>query len=473
MNHRRITIAVVSGLLLEIINKISPLLILHHAQKALGLTDFGWAQYQLAVFEAVQPLIVFGFPNYALAESGAKGDLASKSVFTHVFVLKAINGLLVIIGFVGMTSWRDGVSLDRFAAGVLTLLVVSAVTDTYWFTILRHKLAAMSLVSSLVRVIFLGLILICVASPDDRGLFVVLSILPNALVAVGTGFYAYRQLGFIKIDGQRLRQILRGALPFALIVLLTTLLDRADLFLVESWFGLSAAGVYAGPAKVAQSLSFLISALALPFYAETLKLQDQKSLGKHAALSIWLLSALLAPVMFGTPFIDRQIIQLIFPGSAQSAEYLLSWLCLSMFGNLFVAVYGLQILMSKSRPWPVVGGALMALVTLVGVGYLTKAAFGLQALALAMVLAKLVFGGFCAVRARSELARLPWRPLFMPMLAGMAMGGGLALLRLDSLWAQTACGGVLYMASLITLNYREVRQILQHPKFSRWRRLFS
>ena len=470
MNHRRITIAVVSGLVLEIINKISPLLILHHAQQSLGLSDFGWAQYQIAFFEVIQPLIVFGFPNFALAESGTKGEREVKSLFTHLLMLKIANALIVTIVFLGFKLWRYGYTPDWFAAGILLVTVLASISDSYWFVILRHKLAALSLINAFLRVACLGLIFALIQSPVDRGLFVVLSLIPNFLVAIGSGFYAYRELGLAAWQRAKLIPILRGALPFAFIVLLTTLLDRLDLFLVDSWFGLTAAGVYAGPSKIVQSLSFLISALALPFYAEILKVQDPKSLWQHTALSVWLLSALVAPIVFGVPFIEGDLIALIFPGSVQAGNRLLSLLSVSMIGNILLAVYGLQILMSKARPWPVVGGAILGLVTLVTFAGLAKASLGLQALAIGMACAKLVMGVFCAQRARKELPSWPWRPLLTPMLAGAIMALGLHQLKLGGLVAPIVTGAGLYALSLLIFNYRELRDIVRHPKFPRFRR---
>lgn len=475
INHRRISIAIASSLLLELINKISPLLILHHAQKSLGLAEFGWAQYQLAFFESVQPLIVYGFANFSLAAAGATRDEPSelRALFSHVFVLKAVNAVFVIAGFILVAKLRLHYALDRFAAFLLLLTTVSAVADAYWLCIAKHKLASLSLISGLIRVGFLGLILLLIDSAADKETFVTLSMLPNAIVALGTGIFAYRSLGFTQLDKARLKRTLLGSTPFAAIILLITLLDRADLFLVKQWFGLAPAGVYAGPAKIVQSLSFLISALALPFYAEILKLQDEQSLRKHTALSMWCLSVLIAPLMFGMPFIDRELLALVFPSSVQAGDHLLSLLALSMLGNLLLSVFGLQILMSKSRPWPVVLGALLALATLVVTSVSLKETAGLKAVALGMVLAKLAVGGFCLLSARAFLPRIPWMPLLKPLTAGAGMALALYLCAFDGLMLNLACGGLVYTLCLLSTNRRELVEILQHPRLARLRRFLA
>jgi hypothetical protein len=45
IHRRRLGISIASGLLMEGLHKLSPLLILYHAQKYLGLSAFGSAQF--------------------------------------------------------------------------------------------------------------------------------------------------------------------------------------------------------------------------------------------------------------------------------------------------------------------------------------------------------------------------------------------------------------------------------------------
>jgi O-antigen/teichoic acid export membrane protein len=456
INHRRISLAVSANLFLELINKISPLLILHHAQKSLGLAGFGWAQYQLALFETLQPFITYGFPNFAMAQAKDNDPDAMRSLSTHIFALKSINALLVI----GFFILQQGGQLDLLTAGILTLVVVSCVFDAFWLCVVRHKLVWVSLSSGILRLISLGLILFLVRQPEDQELFLMLSILPMALISLATGFYAYSTLAFSRISMARLRHILFQATPYALLIFLITLLDRLDIFLVEHWFGIESAGVYAGPARITLSVAMLLSALALPFFAETRRIEDRESLYQHVNLSVWLLSASIAPLLFGLPFVETTLIEVMFPRQPASAEGILSLLSFSLIGSIFLSVFGVQILLAKGKVWEPLKAVVAGLIIVPLLMMLLQQRGELFGVAFSMVIGKIAVGLLCLYLARDLLLKFPFASFFKPMLAAAGMGVALFFLGSEIFVVNVLAGALIYIALLVIGNYQELRALL-------------
>ena len=469
INHRRISLTIASSLFLEVINKISPLLILHHAQKTLGLPDFGWAQIQLALFETLQPLVTYGFASYALAETSSKGDETPhlQNLFSHIFVAKIINAALVSILYLASLHARGSV-IDATSLGILAIVMLAGVFDFYWIAVVKHKIANISLISGLFRIISLIAILTFVKDPGDKALFVGLSLIPNALISIGTGLISFRFLKFSRLAWPRIKEIFYKASPFALLVLVITILERADIFAVERSYGLAVAGAYAGPAKVVQSLSMVISSLSLPFFAEILKVNDRDTLAKHVSLSLWCLSALIAPIVFGMPFIEADVIHILFTNVSSSVDHIVSLLSVGMIGTIFVSVFGLQLLMAKGRPWPIVKACLVYVVLVPLAIWMGRDQFGLQAVALSVIVGKILVGLACLYAAKGYLPKIPWLTFFKPFMAGACMGLVLWLSHLDGLILNIAVGGVAYAIAMLVSNFREFKEIAKHPRLKRY-----
>jgi O-antigen/teichoic acid export membrane protein len=177
-----------------------------------------------------------------------------------------------------------------------------------------------------------------------------------------TGIFALKDLHFTKIVYSKLKEIAFKSTPYALVIVFTTLLDRIDLFLVERWFGLEAAGVYAGPAKIIQSITLLVIGIAVPIYAELLKVDDKEDLSKHIGLSLWITTTIVSPIIFGIPFIEHDVLGIVFTDLPSSADGLLTIQSLGLIGSILIVVFGFQLLMSKSKPWAIISGALVALI---------------------------------------------------------------------------------------------------------------
>ncbi|HYX31496.1 MAG TPA: polysaccharide biosynthesis C-terminal domain-containing protein [Oligoflexus sp.] len=463
INHRRISLAIGANLILEVINKISPLLILHHAQKSLGLADFGWAQFQIAFIESVQPFISFGFANFALAHAKDNEPSELRSLLSHLLTLKAFNAGLVLVFFL----FQDMSSFDPASLAILLVVLISWVFEAFWLCIVRDKLIVVSLATGLLRALSLVLILLLVRQPEDRLLFVLLSIVPSAIIAFGTGTYAYLKLSFSRVSWTRLRQVLVQSTPFAIVVLFATLLDRLDIFTAEQLFGAAGTGIYSGPARVILSVSMVLSSLALPFFAETRKIEDADSLYKHIVMSLWFMTVLIAPLVFGLPWVEAPLVDLLFPKLPASASGLFSLLSISLIGSVLLSVFGVQLLLAKGRPWAVVGAIFIGLLVIPVFSYVFQKKLGLHGVAMALVLAKIAVGFAVVYCARCYLPRLPWKPFFKPMLAGAGMWLTLSLIRPSSLWVALPVGALSYGLCLLISSWKEFHELISLVKARR------
>ncbi len=473
INRRRISVAIVSGFFLELVNKISPLFILHHAEKTLGLQNFGLAQYQLACLEALQPLVTYGFINYAIqAVSQAQGDgfASRREVVAHTLLLKAVLATLVLFTYGFSKFWLTG---DYQSFYLLAVVLFATVIDSFWLLIVDHRLAQASLAAGVLRLINLGLIFFLVNSPSDMLLFVLLSLLPNLLLAIGSGIYALFRARPRQWQFATCRAILIKSTPFALVTLVSTLFDRLDIFAMRNFFDLTLAGAYAGPQKIIQSVALMVGALAAPFYAEVVHLTDKASIYSHVKLSIWVMMVVVAPLVFGTYFVEQEVLQVVFTNLAGMLPHTLAILAVSMIGSVLLATFGLQVLLGKGAPWAVFKALLIGLAVTSLIVVLAVSTKVLWLVPFAMVFGKILSGMMCVFSARSYLSSLPVAAFVKPCIAGFAMAVALLLLPKLSLLATLLTGGFVYFLTLYGVSQQEVHELSQVPKIRRlliWRR---
>jgi len=473
INRRRLSLTIASGLIVETINKVSPLLILHHAQKYLGLAAFGWAQYGVALLETLQPLVAFGYTNYAMAEVGRAGGAMDRcrQLFSHMTVLKILHAVLVIASCLIWTQWQnsDGHLNENFA--LLALILGSTAIDAIWFGMVKQKLALFTLLGGLARIFSLLAILYLVRTPDDKHLFMILILIPNVIIALTSGFFALKELQFSRIIPKQLWEVFRGATPYALIAIILILYDRYDLFLVERWFGLESAGAYSGPSKVVQSLIALTGSVVMAFYAEMVRVQDRESLFKHAALSLWCLMAITTPIVFGAPFVETEAMQLLFTHHTPEADGIFSLLSIGIIGNVVITVFGLQLLQLKGKPWLLIQALLLGLLVGPLLAYILRDHLGIKAAAWAVLSSKALSATLAVIYARPLIGRIPWSSLSRTLLAGAAMALVLMLAGPTGLILKLLLGAFVYLFTLVILNRAQVWQVLHHPKIARyWRR---
>ncbi len=456
---------------MEGLNKIAPLLILYHAQKYLGLAAFGSAQFGIAWLEIAQSLVAFGYANYAVAAISRGQD--SVPILSHVTALKIMQMLLVLFGIAAWSFWQKSAHPLQNYFLLLLFLLTATVLDASWLALARLKLAYFSAFSIILRLGSLFAIFFWVRAPEDKQLFMLLLLAPHFLMALATSYFAWTRLGWSPIEPHALPQIWRAALPFAAISFLLMLQDRFDLFLMERWFGLEAAGAYAGPAKVVQSLAALGTSVVAAFSAEIVQVKDRESLARHSAFSLWCMLAIATPIVFGAPFVETEAMRLLFTHEAPEAHGIFSWLCLSIIGQVFITVFGLQLLQLKGEPWRLFLCLIPGLLLGPLLAWLLRTTYGWPVMAWAVVLSKGLAACLVVLAARPIIGAVPWSPIFRTLAAGACMALVLYGIVLQGMLLNLIVGGIVYLSCLALLNRQKVSWVLNHPKVSRyWRGMF-
>jgi O-antigen/teichoic acid export membrane protein len=456
---------------MEALNKISPLLILYHAQKYLGLAAFGSAQFGIAWLEIVQSLVAFGYANYAVAAMSRGQD--SAPILSHVTALKIMQMLLVLFGVTILSLWQSPSHPVQNYFLLLVLLLTGTVLDASWLALARQKLAYFSAFSIILRLGSLVVIFLWVRAPQDKELFMLLLLTPHVLMALATAYFAWTRLGWSPLRAKSLPLIWRAALPFAAISFLLMLQDRFDLFLIERWFGLEAAGAYAGPAKVVQSLAALGTSVVAAFSAEMVQVKDRDSLARHTALSLWCMLAIATPIVFGAPFVETEMMRLLFTHELRETHGIFSWLCLSIIGQVFITVFGLQVLQLKGEPWRLFLCLIPGLILGPLLAWILRTSYGWQVMAWAVVLSKGLAACLVVIVARPITGSVPWSPILRTLAAGACMALVLYGIVLQGILANLIVGGIVYLSCLALLNRQKVSWVLHHPKIARyWRGLF-
>ncbi|MCX6130167.1 MAG: oligosaccharide flippase family protein [Proteobacteria bacterium] len=474
INRRRLSLTIASGLVVEAINKVSPLLILHHAQKTLGLAAFGWAQYGIAIIESLIPLVAFGYTNFAIAEAGSAEHplIRAKQVLSPIAILKLVHALSVLVAFFVWQNLHQGRFQLESNSWFLILMLGSVTLDSLWFCILNQKLASFNILGGLLRICSLLAILAWVKNPNQAFHFLVLIMLPNALISAASGFYSFRHLGFARLVPADMKRFFLGSIPFASIAIILTLYERFDLFLIERWFGLEALGAYSGPARVVQSLIMLINSVVLAFYAEMVRINDRESLFKHTQLSLWSLMALATPIAFGASFVEKDALNLIFTHTSPLADGVFGLLSAGMIGNALIAVFGLQLLQIKGKPWKLILALILGFLIGPPIAWLLRDSLGLLAASVAVLASKTIAAALSLLFARPLIAKIPWNSLTRTLLAGLFMALGLKLCQPKGLIWTLSLGAIFYGTALIALNREQIMLGLQHPKIAAWRRKF-
>ncbi|RZA13125.1 MAG: hypothetical protein EOP10_30280, partial [Proteobacteria bacterium] len=217
MNNRRLSLTLLIGMLVEVINKLSPLLILHQVQDKLGLEYFGIVQAQIAHLDTLQPLVLFGYTHYVLASIAAnKRDISKqRQIFSETLILRAGHGLILLaaIFLFGYPPDSQPLQFSPFFF-YLVLTVLSGVFDCSWYYLLTQKVMRFSLIGGLLRILSLVAIFVFVKDQSDGGAFIVISILPNLIMMVWSSLYAYRELGFVPVRLAAVQRVFRQALPY-------------------------------------------------------------------------------------------------------------------------------------------------------------------------------------------------------------------------------------------------------------------
>ncbi len=468
LHKKRISITILTGLFVEFLNKIAPLVIIHIAQKRLGLEKFGYALFGISVIELVIPFITFGYNQYGTITAGREPESIRK-LMSNIFVLKFLH-LLFLLGFL-YSFFLFSPTYRIYFPMMLPLgtLLLFGVFETIWVQSASQKVAVSNLSYGFCRIISLVLILRFIQDSQDAVLFAILSLVSNAIINIFSVAYTFRSFSLIRPSWLSMRVIFKKSQPFAVIALLTIVSDRMDIFLAEHFGGLSGAGYYAGCARLGHSLIQIASTIIIAFFSEMVSVPSKESMKAHMTTSLWVLCFFLSPIIFGVWFVDGELLSFVFDENFRTVGRLLSWLFLSATFSLITTSFGQQILLLNGQ----VKTYALALILGIIISFVgtTLAGGGLYAIAISMCIGK-SFTSCYVMMAAKKIIDLPLGSILLKTLGpGIIMAIGLYFLHLDGFFKTVSTGAILYCISGYWMNRRDFSTFFTH--FRRWLKTLS
>ena len=453
---RRIITTLGSGVVVEILNKIAPLLIIFLAQSKLGLESFGYALFGISVMEVAVAWVNFGYSNYGIIEV-QKGPKVLASVFPSVVILKSLHFLIVtlVLGFVFYLT----PGYRQYFLLILSLSAVNFATvlDSVWVYAARQKLSTANLLLGGSRLLSLVLIVVFVQKPEDALLFAVLTMMAPAVFGLLTFGFTYQKALANLPSVSDVARVFKGALPFAGAVIVSILLDRLDVVYAESLGGAAGAGIYAGCVRIAHSLTQTANAILSTFFSEAVTTLGARREDRylHISLSFWTLMMLLSPALFGVWFVGEELLYLLFgsafAGAGNILGILIGGVCVSLVFNTF----GQQVLMIEGRVRVYNYALLLSLLGASVFAYIGGKLGGFVGIAVGMLCGKLLGCSLVLWAARRFLPQLPWQEALLTLLPGLGMASFLFVFKVTGMVHQLFWGASVFALIAFLLNRKK------------------
>lgn len=470
MNRKRIALTLFMAFLGEIANKVVPLVNLHVVASRLGVEAFGLAQYALWLLEWGIVFTTFGFAQLGPAmlrdaKSGHEERLVNGSVIVARFFL----ALVAVLVFVIAVQTTEQLVVYRTAVYSSLFIVLASAFESVWILAAKQKLAVLSMISMVVKILSILAVFLMVNDRDDAVLFVIITNTVNATIAIASFVVARNMVGFAWPSKHEVLSALKKSTPFALAILVFMLVDRFDLYLVENYFGTAATGLYSSASKLIGSVTPIIASTSAVFYSEMLAHSDTATIESLLKSSLFWVLSLIAPISGVMILFGKEILTIIFGPEYSAAADILSVLS---FGTLFftaIIVFGFQLLAIKRRWLPLVIALVSGLILGAAGGYTSILSAQLSGIALAAVLAKSVAAliliasaiSLWKIRFRSVLLGFFWPllpTLLLALLVTLVMRWGLMP---SSPLVMIFLLAAAYLALFISLNIREARILSQ------------
>ena len=461
MDIKRISITVLSGVFIEFLNKVAPLIIIFVIQRRIGVNSFGYAMFGISMVELFLPLVVFGYSHSGsvrLAELRHNPAEAGKFI-SDIVMLRLIHATLVCLIFTGCTLALPGYHKYQLLAFCLSFSFFAASCEVMWVFMAIQNMAVFNLCIGVGRLLGLVLILVFVQNKDHGLRYAFLSLLSNAAINIITFFLISKSFPLCRPSLRRMKSIFSHSVPFALILGLTGFLDRADMLLVERSGGPEAAGLYAGPARIAHSLTQISNAIILAFFSEMMILRDPATIRKHLLLGTLILISWCAPVISGGFFVAEELLDFLFGSEYREARWLFIILLFNMMTGSLILAFGMQILILHKRTgfltFSLAAGALVILIPLLP----GKILWSSESIALIVVAGKCLSLSLISYKVRDILKYFPWGAIGSGLLPSVMMSLALWIFRPQNFVLTILGGAVICVLSAMLIHRNRFGEI--------------
>lgn len=467
MDKKRIATTVSSGILVEILNKIAPLVILFIIQRRLGIDAFGYAMFGISMVELFLPLVVFGYGHYGSIELSKLKHSPHKAgqLISNIIILRSIHAIILALALIACTYIFPSYHMYQLMALSLSYSFFAASFELMWAFMAIQKMAIFNLFISIGRIASLIIIVIFVEDSRHGLRFAVLSLLSNAAISIFSSLLIIKDFPLKPPDLNSMKLIFRRSAPYALVIALTGLLDRLDMFVIERVAGVTGAGLYAGPARLSHSLTQIANAIILAFFSEMVIINQSSAIRKHLTLGSTILISWCAPVVVGGYFVAGDLLAFLFGNEYHDHAQVLNILLLSMTLGSLILAYGLQVLVLHKKLRYLTLSLATGVILAIPLSYGLGSGYGPEGVAAAIMSGKLVALILIIRKVAKILNFFPLQAIMKSLIPSMVMGAGLLMYQPDSFLLTIALGSFYYIVSGMLVHRNQLSGI-----FNEWKK---
>lgn len=466
VQKRRLATTIAAAMLVEVANKIFPLVVIHFAQARLGVGAFGFAQFGLHLVDFAIPFVVFGYHTAGSILIGSARGAPERigQIMGWITGIKFINAAIAALVLQLCVRLIPGYEEFQTLVTLLSVMLVSSALDMNYVHVGTQRMLSLSMLSVIAKTVSLVLVLSLVRDPSDAITYALITFGANALISLATFWLNAKRFPISLPSRADLKQVFRIAAPFGVTALLVMATERFDMFVVEWELGLVAAGLYAGALRVFRSLQPFVQMLGNVFFSEMVSVETDEGFYEHVRLSLWSTLAISLPLVAGAWFVGGELLALIIGPEYASMRTVFAVLAASLVAEAFLYVFGNQVLLLKRRAhWLNIALAVGAAVGW-GFGGYAAAVYGLVGVAVAVLAAKGLPALIVTVLARRYLPRWPLAEFMRVFLPTCGMTFVLMAMPQANFWWKMLAGAASYGVFMAIAN--------RHLLHTIWRKIY-
>ena len=301
----------------RIINQVAGFLLVVYASRRLGVEDFGKYSFVVALYLVFELISFFGLQNFLPREIGRRRDDAGK-YFVHAAALVGGVALLLVAVMNGAAA-AYGLARDTYVAAVIASVglvpaSLGAAAESTFIGIERAEFITL--------LTFVKRTLVTAASIWVLWLgygVVALLVVRAAVEFVSAGFSVplclwQTRAGRVRLDGAFLRQLLRGAAPFAGLAVLASVYWRLDVLLLQRLVGAAEVGIYSASYRLMFLLTLVPESFMNAVYPNLARAwrEDRPQFVRLAERSLRYLIAFALPAAVGAYVLAGPVVLLIY-----------------------------------------------------------------------------------------------------------------------------------------------------------------
>jgi O-antigen/teichoic acid export membrane protein len=455
---KRLSLAILSSLLAELVGKILPLAILSIGQRRLGIESFGFAMVGVTLLEFSFPFITFGYNQYGTIQWGKiAADEERRQLVRDLWALKSIHAFVALLVLVVMcatsTEYRPYLTLVLALSFSLWLSVV----ECLWIQVATQKIAVFGVFNIIAKVASFLCIYMWVNTPADSAAYAIFILGANCLVCVLTTVASRKWISFGRPRFSLFWPIFTRVKGYAAVAIWMIWMDRLDLLWVNHQLGLHEVGLYAGASRLNQALLQLIWILSWVFFSEAVVAVGKKSLSHHLQLATFTVFSLLAPIVVGIFFFAKDFLTLLVGPAYEGMALPLSLLVVGSVGTAGILLLGQQVLQLREAVGKMFAALTVGFFVTTLIFVFATPHWGMVGVAAGQLGGKIVAAALMIYWARPFLTRLPWREVGTCFGPAAFMGLGLFLFPQSHWIPRMLLAFGTYGVSFLAMNHRRLR----------------